>query len=273
MKLFIRLETIRGNIGLMLKIYSFLPARDRIRLARVDKEFQQDEYRGRVEGIYGSENLSITEAFQEVRDWRMLVGTPWSLYPRYNAPSCWEDTAVGTIRHVDYIGVLERYFDQDEGYDTARMIEELDHDMVDDNIVSQLDYASYCRNEERHNLAKLAAEIDVLPPFPVYNALFDLMEADDTWDTLPFIWACSPNNDERYNMSVFRLEDPPCIHSSSCRYLKNLRPGRRFSFQDANGVLKHKFFKTCQNCGFIKEDTVWEYCKDRTQMMAWRMTR
>jgi hypothetical protein len=169
---------------------SCLPAVDpRIRLGGgvvVDKEFHEDENRGRmVGGVYGSLNLGISETFEEVRAFLMgNAGTPWSLVLYRSTPRfCWdhyyanqhEEAAMDTIIYdVASEGFLVRYFHEDEGYNTVRMVEELDE--VDDEVVKQLNYASLYRGGNRARLAGMAADIETLLPEPPDNALFDLME-------------------------------------------------------------------------------------------------
>jgi hypothetical protein len=222
------LGKIRGNGGLMLQIYSlFLPTVDRFRLGGVDKEFHEDELRGHVvEGVcvYGSSNLSITEAFEEVRAWFMMTpGTPWSLF-------C-------------------------DLYDEVDLIDE---------IVGQLEYASWYRDAVRTKLATIEADIGKLLPFPPHNVLFDIMKKIGMY-TVPFLRAREPrSNYDKQDMDyVFAIAiNASDTSGGTIRSLNHLRPSQKYTFQDANGVLVHKFIPNLRWLPFFSLITQREYCED-----------
>lgn len=262
------LERVRGNGGLMLQIYSFLPAFDRIRLAGVDKEFRDDESnRGRVVGVYGSRNLSLDWAFVYAREYLELEGTPWSLLEECeNPPSlCWKYKleCFPKIQELARDGVLAEYFDEEEGYD----IELLKKDMGDDvspGVLEQLDYVNFYREDDRHKFDLVERVIESFLPYPPYAVLYNIMTVLNIPHHQIFYGARRPPADATFDDEVqqARRYAVTTDQGESFQYLENLRPGYVFQYMDGNGVQCEKSWKTCTGCLEVKEHTKREYCEN-----------
>ena len=72
------IQTVCDIPELMINIYSFLTASDRVRLGEVDAQFYLDAGCGKIVGICGENVLAFDDALKVVKNWIYYEGSPES---------------------------------------------------------------------------------------------------------------------------------------------------------------------------------------------------
>mmetsp|Transcript_13908 Transcript_13908/g.35499 ORF Transcript_13908/g.35499 Transcript_13908/m.35499 type:complete len:391 (+) Transcript_13908:320-1492(+) len=234
-------DEIRVVDSIMLKIYSYLPPVDRIRLGQVDKDFLHDERRGRVVGVYGNHAMTIKEALQEVVMYVSVEGHPITIEYK-NEVKCWgwlegldEALQISIVDSVPFrkkngFNVEAAANMEFEGFDTAEVVEGLTS-------------VNVFRENNRTKIGHLEAEINELAfkNLGPYNDLFDLMKKHGI-STLPFLAK------EWHTNEWFEPVTP-------------LTPGRALLIPGADGKLL-PILKKCGICLEFKPDVEIDNCGD-----------
>lgn len=238
-----------------LCFYSFLTAMDRLSLRRVSVAFYKDNNLCHtLTGVYGPNNITILQAFQQVKEYLEFSTTPDCLdsLEGCNMAPFWEQSGLGDLMEkTDY-----KWPQKIAGLYNAANGGTYQVEGLEKPLRRVLRKINKIRQKLQALLPILKNEIveHESEGSSPYNLLFELLEKYELpWDIFWNAERTRLQDDAEHEYEIVRNGGlPECI--------SHLRPGLKILFDTERGVIECRIIKECDECFEVKDDVVSERC-------------